>query len=329
MLEGAGLTDNVQTPCVCAAYLWLPCVTGEANNLQSLVQQLLEMLQAASSPHKPQHLAGSSGSSRYANRAIGPTPAAGEWQCSTAAVVAVLSEVLFGASPAWQPPLALTDTLATQPAASDSGSKGSSTSSASKPAGQQLSRMPESDASFEAVLLEAVTAAVKPRLWSLPTSQPVSAAAAGEAGKQHEVLPAQVCRSVCCYLLQAKWSGLGTTPATNGTRVADECMYRHVLAWWANQPPTPMSSPPSFQSSLTRHHLALNQPCVWCFVSLHAGAWRQRAAPALPDRLCGHNRPLCWLDLQQQQAPAHSPAATPRTIGRPLPACVHGSCWGT
>jgi hypothetical protein len=163
--------------------------------LQALVQQLLDQLQAASSPHKAAANSSTSSSSSQAGR--GPTPAAGEWQCSTAAVAAVLAEVLFGASAAWEPPLAALGQWSSASAFAG-GSTGSST--AADVSGQQQQQQQQQglvgvDAGYQSVLLQAVQALVKPRLWALPTSQPVSSSSSSGGlteGSKQDTIPAQV-----------------------------------------------------------------------------------------------------------------------------------------
>jgi hypothetical protein len=176
--------------------------------MQALLQQLLDQLNAASSPHKA-HQQG------HTSSAASPTPAAGEWQCSTAAVAAVLSEVLFGSSGAWDPPLA-----AANLAGSGSAGKGSQGAAAAAAAAaavfgsaagqravpqsggrvqdgqwQQQQQLGVVDAGCEEVLLQAVSAVVKPKLWGLPTAQlngAVGASGATADSARVDKLPAQV-----------------------------------------------------------------------------------------------------------------------------------------
>lgn len=166
------------------------------SNLQALVQQLLEQLQAASSPHKPQtpattRLRGAAGGSgRYS---LGPTPAAGEWQCDSAAAVVVLTEVLFGASDAWQPHLAAT--AAPKAAAASSTAGNTAATAAGRQAGQQGHQQELGmDAGYESVLLQALAAFVRPKLWGLPTAQSLGGGPA-ETGKRDRI-PAQVRRAL-------------------------------------------------------------------------------------------------------------------------------------
>ena len=176
--------------------------------MQALLQQLLDQLNAASSPHKAHQQGDTSSAAR-------PTPAAGEWQCSTAAVAAVLSEVLFGFSGAWDPPLA-----AANLAGSGSAGKGSQGAAAAAAAAaavygsaagqgavpqsggrvqdgqwQQQQQLGVVDAGYEEVLLQAVSAVVKPKLWGLPTAQlngAVGASGATADSARVDKLPAQV-----------------------------------------------------------------------------------------------------------------------------------------
>lgn len=163
----------------------LALLTAGSNDLAALVQQLLDQIQAASSPHKPQQQgAYASPAAGSAGAGGGPVPAAGQWQCNTAAAVVVLTEVLFGASGAWKPPHAAT-----------AGRNASSIAAAS--AQEELSSQHSSgmDAAYEAVLLQAVTALVRPKLWGLPTAQPVGNSAgvsSTNAGSSERKIPAQV-----------------------------------------------------------------------------------------------------------------------------------------
>lgn len=174
----------------------LPGFDAGSGNLQSIVSQLLQQLQAASSPHKP---------STQGHHAA-PTPAAGEWQCNTAAVAAVLTEVLFGACAAWEPPLAantfpglVSPKQSTQSAAAATtaaAAKAAADSAADAPTSQQVlshQRPLDVDTAYVQVLLQVVTAVVKPKLWGLPTSQSagVDSSAASRADKQ-DTIPAQV-----------------------------------------------------------------------------------------------------------------------------------------
>jgi hypothetical protein len=153
---------------------------GSSNALKLLVDDLLEQLAAATSPHKQQQPQGSSLASAAAGagsagvrRLAGVTPAAGEWQCQAAAAVVVLTEVLFGASAAWHAPIG--------------------SSSSSTPSSQQQQQAAAADSGYESVLLQVMSAVTQPRLWGLPTSQPGpdSAAYADEQGGRQQ-LPAQV-----------------------------------------------------------------------------------------------------------------------------------------
>jgi len=171
------------------------CCAG--SNLQALVQHLLDALQAASSPHKPKTpaIAGLRGAAGVSGRySLGPTPAAGEWQCNSAAAVVVLTEVLFGASDAWQPHLAAAAAPRPAAASSTAGNTAATVAAvASRQAGQQRRQQELGmDAGYESVLLQALAAFVRPKLWGLPTAQPLGGSLA-ETGK-HDRVPAQVHR---------------------------------------------------------------------------------------------------------------------------------------
>jgi hypothetical protein len=91
----------------------------------------------------------------------------------------VLTEVLFGASAAWQAPI----------------SNSSSSSSAPGYDQQQQQQVALTDSGYEAVLLQVLSAATQPRLWGLPTSQAgpaADAAAAADDQASRQQLPAQV-----------------------------------------------------------------------------------------------------------------------------------------
>ena len=181
--------------CRCPACHGLP--SADASNMQALLQQLLQQLHAASSPHKPHQ--------QRATAAASPTPAAGEWQCRTAAVAAVLAEVLFGASGAWEPPLAAASLSRAGPAATGGSSQhGGAAGSSQAQAGQWQQQLGVVDAAYEGILLQAVSTVVKPRLWGLPTAQPVEAAAAAGTARP-EKLPAQVRLLSCCNRTGVVW----------------------------------------------------------------------------------------------------------------------------
>jgi hypothetical protein len=155
-----------------------------ASQLQLLVEALLQLLQAAASPHK-QH----KHSSTAADASRPPvTPAAGEWQCSTAAVAVVLTEVLFGASSVWQPPIVAAGLAATTSSSSSDGATAAH-------GGSQQRQLLATAAPFEAVLHQAVAAFTQRRLWELPTAQPAAGEADAAGGSRADRLPAQVrCR---------------------------------------------------------------------------------------------------------------------------------------
>jgi hypothetical protein len=94
--------------------------------------------------------------------------------------VVVLTEVLFGASTAWQSPI---------------NSSSSSSSSGGSEAGdfKQQAEL-TADSGYETVLLQVLSAATQPKLWGLPTSQAGAVADVTAGGDQagRQQLPAQV-----------------------------------------------------------------------------------------------------------------------------------------
>lgn len=176
---------------------------GSSSALKLLVEDLLEQLAAATSPHKrqqqhhqppPSEAAAWGSSTTLADArltAVNVTPAAGEWQCQTAAVVVVLTEVLFGASAAWQAPLSgSSSTTTTGSGGSSSSTPGSDKSSSA----QEQLQVPLVDSSYEGLLLQVLGAVTQPKLWGLPTS---AAAVTGAAATMRDAagqqpLPAQV-----------------------------------------------------------------------------------------------------------------------------------------
>lgn len=146
-----------------------------AGALKLLIDHLLTLMKTAATPHRQQQQQHQASGSSSSNKQLAAFPGAGDWQCQTAAVVIVITEVIFGASAVWQTPI---------------NQVGSSANTNSRVLHHPVSDMA---ACYESALLSVMSAVTAPKLWGLPTSNSemlYSATAVGSAEQQQ--LPAQV-----------------------------------------------------------------------------------------------------------------------------------------
>jgi len=162
-------------------------------------EQLLEAAAAAAAAaaEAPQRRLGGAGSALVSS-----------WRCECAAVVAVMVEVLFGASAAWEAPqpaevqprthhhhqrdgreeLASASTAAAQ--IQQQQQQGSSSSSSSS-SDQGVSPVGQPDLQYESLVMQLLEMITNERLWGQPTTQPPRDDSGGE-GPPQPPLPAQI-----------------------------------------------------------------------------------------------------------------------------------------
>jgi hypothetical protein len=121
--------------------------------VDELISELGNRLAAADVPSQQLVAAGRSSSS-----------SSGGMPLEAASVVVVLSEVLYGASPAWHSPLAASTAGAAAAGAAAAGEAAGAAASPTKPA--------RPDQNFELVCVAAAEALSSAALWGLPTQQP-------------------------------------------------------------------------------------------------------------------------------------------------------------